>query len=111
MGYPLGAMNPCILPARGENCGSCLGFCDAIGDEIASNQSRIMLLPWRRLIVDSSVNLLLIMRRSWNGSSMLVNIVIVTCGTGCDQPEERIRKAAIFSELRTNCLVSSVRVL
>ena len=107
---PLGPVNTCIFPVRGENCWNCLGFCNAIGDEIASKRSRLTLPPWRWLIVDSSVNCLLIISiiRYWNVSSILLNRVKVTSGTGCAEPEEHIWLASISSESRTNYLVSSV---
>ena len=108
-----GPMNPCIPPARGEDCCGCLGFCDGIGDEMASNRSRIPLPQWRKLIMDSSDSLLSIIsiKRPWKDSRIFDRRVIVTCSTGCVEPEERILVAAISSKSRTSCLVSSASEL
>ena len=110
---PLGPMNPCIPSARGEDCCGCLGFCDAIGDDMASNLSRKPLPPWRKFMVDSSESLLPMIsnKLSWNDFRMLDSKAIVTCGTGCVEPEERNCDAAISSESRINCLVSSASTL
>ena len=109
---PLGPINPCMPLTRGEGYCGCLGFC-AIWDDMASNLSRNLLPPWRKLIVDSSDSLLSIIsiKRSWKDSRIFDRRVIVTCGTGCVEPEERILVAAISSESRTSCLVSSASAL
>ena len=64
-------------------------------------------------IMDSSDSLLSIIsiKRPWKDSRIFDRRVIVTCSTGCVEPEERILVAAISSKSRTSCLVSSASEL
>ena len=62
-------------------------------------------------IMDSSDSLIISIKRPWKDSRIFDRRVIVTCSTGCVEPEERILVAAISSKSRTSCLVSSASEL